>query len=112
MDQNLQPPQSVFATETSFHHIVVSWNGGLSGETAVIEKRPQDQHDWETIGSAPADGGLFDYDEQISLGYLYRVKFVMGQSESAFKETDWVLLPTGFSNLWLRFIFMPLISHQ
>lgn len=109
MDQNLQPPQSVFATETSFHHIVVSWNGGLSGETAVIEKRPQDQHDWETIGSAPADGGLFDYDEQISLGYLYRVKFVLGQSESEYTETSLLLLPTGFFDHWLRFIFMPVI---
>ena len=66
--------------------------------------RRRDQQDWEPIGTTSANAGTFSYDEDVSSGYLYRVKFVAGSNESAYTSTSLELLTAGFNDQWIHFV--------
>ena len=100
----LAAPQGVSATRLPNGDIQVSWSGGPPGAIAVIEGQEQGVRGFEQLGTAGANGP-FTFTPTQSIALSFRVKFVQGNTESAY----------GYSVLALQVmwegstLFLPLV---
>lgn len=105
--RTLPTPQSVIARLlTPEGQIEVSWSGGSTGVSALVERNPLGLVGGEPLGSASA-AGPFTYAEINPNSYAYRVKFVQGNNESDYGVTS---LRLDFLGPRPKQVFLPLVQ--
>jgi Peptidase family C25/Concanavalin A-like lectin/glucanases superfamily/PQQ-like domain len=106
---SLPTPQNVHAALLSDGRVQISWDPGPAGVSTVVEVNPQGFSGFTSLGTAGATGP-FTYDPAEADNFGYRIKFVQGDSESAYALADTRLSTYGFANLWLVHLYLPAIK--
>ncbi len=104
--RTLPAPQNVTATLLADGSVQVTWTGGPAGAQAVIEVNPEGLARYETLGTTPA-AGPYTYTPVSPGNNRYRVKFVQGNTESAYGETP-LRLATRNYRAFERRVYLPM----
>lgn len=105
--RSLPSPENVKAMLGADGQVQVSWANMPQGVTAIIEGQLIGQTDFFFIG-ATTQPGLYIFPLDLPNSYLFRVKFVFGETESAYSTAEDRLVIGDFS---LTSIFLPFIRR-
>jgi hypothetical protein len=102
--QTLDAPQNVTARLSADSGVEINWTGGPEGATTVIEATETFLDEYIYLTEANSSGPYSYYPGEPST-YLYRLKFVQGDNESA-----WVETPVVVVNETAR-LYLPKLDH-
>ncbi len=108
----LAAPADLVLTDPSPYNYQLDWSGAPAtpGAMAVIEQQVEGQQGFTQIGSVPA-AGPFTF-EQVNPGfYQFRVKFVAGNTESAYTNTLASTNVANFTPTIGSVIFLPSVRR-
>jgi hypothetical protein len=93
LQKNLPAPSNFNASLQSDGLILLSWSGLPLGASSVLEVQPFGSQDWLPLSAF--SGQSFQYFPGDPNAYDFRVKFVLGNSESPYAQTasSLVVLP-------------------
>ncbi|MDY7080246.1 MAG: C25 family cysteine peptidase [Chloroflexota bacterium] len=103
--QSLTAPQNVSATLQADNQVQISWAAGPNGANTVIEYSEGTMADYKALATTDAAGPYGYYPGEPSI-YVYRLKFVLGDAESAYTETPLVIITVE------QRVYLPLILRN
>lgn len=105
--QTLDAPQNFQATLVDGKEIQLTWTPGPAGATAVLEVTAMGEAGYSPLTGVAAADGAFSYFEGEPGGYGFRIKYVMGNEESAYTNAN---TDVTIKQISLK-IYLPLIKR-
>jgi hypothetical protein len=103
--QSLAAPEHVTATLLEDHQVHLTWTPGPGGASTVVEVSQGTLLDFEPLTTTDNDGPYGYYPGQADL-YTYRLKFVLGDAESAYVES------TQITTIVTYEVYLPLVLRS
>jgi hypothetical protein len=101
-ERSLSAPENATAELIAGGRVKIDWDAGPNGARTIIEYSERGLAGYEPLGTAGA-AGPWSYRPGEPTVYVYRLKFVLGEAESPYAQTDVVIVPETSR------VFLPLI---
>jgi hypothetical protein len=109
--RSLPAPQNATATLLSDGRIQISWTGGPVGASTVIEYSIGAMADYKLLTTTDAVGPYAHYPGEPNI-YVYRLKFVKGDTESAYAETGAILIEAKQAEYLPLILAQPILTQE